>query len=200
MKKTMLGILAGVILISLIVAVGLIWTGNQAQPDTTPTSLEESNLQTEEITEEYASVEEEVLQEAGETTPSCVGFGTVDTLIDGENIFITGSVFDDVTSGELYCNGNEETPVAVFDITGGEFSIETAYNKCGPGTGILKYECNGESKVARVNIPSQFTIIRSGGGSPPASVEPIHTPEFSLVTLTLAVLGAGLLLAFLRKN
>ncbi|HJX05995.1 MAG TPA: hypothetical protein VJ461_04740 [Candidatus Nanoarchaeia archaeon] len=166
----------------------------------TPTSPAAENIITsdnpQEAIEDYAALEGELLQETGETH-SCFGFGDVETFIDGDNILIQGSVLDEVTSGALYCNANEATPVAEFDIADGKFSIETTYNKCGPGTATLKYECSGETKTTSENIPSQFVVIR-GGGSP--TQHAAGMPEFSVVTLGLAVIGAGLALAFLRKK
>jgi hypothetical protein len=105
------------------------------------------------------------------------------------------------TNVQLWCS---DKLIGEFPIdSNGAFSIETVYggiNGCAPGIATLK----AGAAEANVIIPSQFIIVPTGGSSESTSSfsesDPAHMPEFSLITLGLAVLGAGLGLALLRKH
>lgn len=131
---------------------------------------------------------------------------SVKTTTEGK-ILITGTVIDG-TDVQLMCGGRTIGTYALDET--GAFSIETVYggiNGCAPGIATLKAGVTETSVV----IPSQFIIVPTGGSSEESnptetltlfSVQstPAHMPEFSLITLGLAVLGAGLGLALLRKQ
>jgi hypothetical protein len=126
---------------------------------------------------------------------------------EGSKILITGTVIDG-TDVQLFCN-ERLAGESLLDEKGA-FSIETVYGGikgCAPGIATLK----AGVAQAEVIIPPQFIIVPTGGSSEESSPEtftlfsvsegaPAHMPEFSLITLGLAVLGAGLGLALLRKH
>ncbi len=135
------------------------------------------------------------------------GFGAhIPVITNGENILITGEFIDAPVGAEvqLVCGINTIGP---FPIMEGAFTINTVYggiNGCAPGIATLKV---GEVQVD-VTIPAYITINPTGGSAPikvdilslSDSEDVGHMPEFSTVTLGLAIVGVGLGLAFLRKH
>jgi hypothetical protein len=130
--------------------------------------------------------------------------------VSGSDITITGEVIDAVegTSISLFCNSNK---VGDFPVINGAYTIATTYDSCGSEIATLKL---GDAE-AIVNIHSyNFIIVPKGGSSNEQPQEEYEfmdygviydtsdaqVPEFSVMTLGLAVIGVGLGLAFLRKQ
>jgi len=130
--------------------------------------------------------------------------------VSGNDITVTGEVIDAVegTNVQLFCS---EKMVGEFPVIDGAFTATTVYggiNGCNAGIAVLKL---GDAE-ANVNIPELFIIAPKGGQSKDAPETPFYNfggdaitndaqvPEFSVLTLGLAVIGVGLGLAFLRKH
>ncbi len=128
--------------------------------------------------------------------------------VSGNDITVTGEVIDAVegTSVELFCGGNK---VGGFPVLNGAFTATTVYggiNGCNAGIAVLKL---GDAETS-VNIPELFIIAPKGGQSKDAPETQFYSfgtqesnaqvPEFSVLTLGIAVIGVGLGLAFLRKH
>jgi hypothetical protein len=124
--------------------------------------------------------------------------------VSGNDITVTGEVIDaaEGTNVELICGQN----TLVFPVINGAFTATTVYggDGCNAGTAVLKL---GDAE-ATVNIPELFVIAPKGGKPKDKPNEfdtfdtsqSSHMPEFSILTLGLAVVGVGLGLAFLRKR
>ena len=131
--------------------------------------------------------------------------------VSGNDITVTGEVIDAVegTNVQLFCS---EKMVGEFPVIDGAFTATTVYggiNGCNAGIAVLKL---GDAE-ANVNIPELFIIAPKGGQSKdePEQIYDLRTfgpneditpgvPEFSVLTLGIAVIGVGLGLAFLRKH
>jgi hypothetical protein len=125
--------------------------------------------------------------------------------VSGNDITITGTVIDAVegTNVELFCS---EKMVGEFPVIDGAFTATTVYggiNGCNAGIAVLKL---GDAETS-VNIPELFIIAPKGGQSKDAPFYSFGTqernaqvPEFSILTLGIAVIGVGLGLALLRKH
>ena len=130
--------------------------------------------------------------------------------VSGNDITITGTVIDAVegTNVELFCS---EKMVGEFPVIDGAFTATTVYggiNGCNAGIAVLKL---GDAETS-VNIPELFIIAPKGGQSKDAPETPFYNfggdaitndaqvPEFSILTLGIAVIGVGLGLALLRKH
>lgn len=130
--------------------------------------------------------------------------------VSGSDITITGNVIDagEGANVELFCNSHKVGDYPVID---GSYTIATVYggSGCNPGVAVLKL---GEAEAV-VNIPSyNFVIVPKGGSNNDqpenyglafglqTDLTDSQVPEFSIMTMGLAVIGVGLGLAFLRKK
>jgi type 1 fimbria pilin len=129
----------------------------------------------------------------------------INTSTDGSQVTITGTVIDatEGTNVQLFCS---EKMVGEFPVIDGAFTATTVYggiNGCNAGIAVLKL---GDVETS-VNIPELFIIAPKGGQSKDAPFYSFgiqesnaQVPEFSILTLGIAVIGVGLGLALLRKQ
>jgi len=125
----------------------------------------------------------------------------ISTSTDGSQVTINGTVIDatEGTNVQLFCN---ENMIGEFPVIDGAFTA----TGCNAGTAVLKL---GDVETS-VSIPSTFAIMPTGGKSKDTPETPFYSfgtqesnaqvPEFSILTLGIAVIGVGLGLAFLRKH
>jgi hypothetical protein len=206
-----------IVILSLILVIGLMTACEKVVPPNTVPNVD--NLQTNTADSSVSAELSNIGPSAGAGSPQelgpqiCSGFGDVNPIITGDKIQIKGTFNDNVANVKLYCNGNDVTPVGEFAVTNGQFLIDTAYNQCGPGAAVLKVECKGKTYSTTEQIPSQIVVLSQGGSNPPENndannqfvrvssfSQPTGMPEFSTITLGLAVIGAGLGIAFLRRQ
>jgi len=127
--------------------------------------------------------------------------------VSGDSITITGTVIDAVeaTNVELIC-GMNTLVLPVFD---GAYAATISYggDGCNAGVAILKL---GDAETSVV-IPGQLILTPKGGkpkDKPADSFDAFsfdsgsnsQVPEFSIMTLGLAIVGVGLGVAMLRKQ
>jgi hypothetical protein len=128
--------------------------------------------------------------------------------VNGNDITITGTFIDapDVSNVQLKCNDNI---VATSPVIDGAYTIKTVFggfNGCEQGEATIMI---GDTQIS-INLQKQaWAVTETGGGKNEAgaslsgftadSVNAPGVPEFSILTLGLAIAGVGLGLAFLRK-
>jgi hypothetical protein len=128
--------------------------------------------------------------------------------VSGNSITITGTVIDAVeaTNVELICGIN----TLVLPVTDGAYTATTVYGGqgCNAGIAVLKL---GDAETV-VSIPEQLIIAPKGGQNKDEPAEydfrgfvvddgaNNEVPEFSIITLGLAIVGVGLGVAMLRKQ
>ena len=142
-------------------------------------------------------------------TVSAAQFGADAPLIslNGNDITITGTAIDAVGANvQLKCNDNI---VAISPVIDGAYTIKAVFggvNGCEQGEATL---IMGDAQIG-INLQRQaWAVTETGGGKNEAgdslsgftadSVNVPGVPEFSILTLGLAVIGVGLGIASLRK-
>lgn len=167
-----------------------------------------------ETTEEVVLIIED--SEGSEESGIVPGFGGLRAFLQGSQAIIDGEFYD-LSSGTgldanvvIMCDGLELSDIE--QTQNGLFSL-IAYKTCAPGSEawiIADYE-GKEYESKHIMIPRRIfgsygsgykedsspslTSMSMGGSSEPAGV-----PEFSTITLGMAIIGGCLGLAFLRKH
>ena len=144
------------------------------------------------------------------TAVSAAQFGAEAPLVsvNGNEITITGTAIDAAGANvQLKCDGNIVAQAPVID---NAYTIQTVFGGvggCEQGEATL---IMGDAQIS-INLQKQGWAVTETGGSPQnnivdsfsgftaESVSAPGVPEFSVMTLGLAIIGVGLGLAFLRK-
>lgn len=148
--------------------------------------------------------EPEVLLNTSEPGTGAAQFRDQDYNIDGRHVSFEAVVYDYLRAESIpglpvvrYCDGNKVATDTVTD-ENGYFRLD--FDECGNfHEAWVEVEYNdekSESNHIRVHIP----VRTVSGSSGPTSRGPVGAPEFSTITLALAVIAVTLGLAFLRKH